>query len=540
MPKGGKKPTPPPAPSEGGSPQSSPPPSPSVPMDVQALLQWMADREEAARAEREEQRREDAARFEALLTRLAPMSLQPSVIAASNSTAPKGCPATEAVCHGCGKTGHWSHMEKCPAKTVQCNACSRYGHFEKLCKSSNPKSQHSSKPKLQKTKKNSRATIHVVRTQSPLSRVPETSKQEASNVRRVHSTVRVKPTPSPTICIVVTHGERSNTMEMIPDTGADTTVIGPQHLQHLGLTSRNLQPPPSLDYYNADDLRCLLLWVPSRRSSPMASCRARGGSMCKHCRELGIIPKDFPRQITDDVSTVGRIRESTSATPVATVQCHRQPASVVAPLPAPSPSLPLHANTSLAEAKEYFLQEYADVLVKKDDLQKAPLQPMSGSPMRIHLREDAKPFAVHTPRLIPRAYQDHVKAELDSMVAQVSNPTIDDDALDAETSFSVRSIVTLGSSRGPLPPRLLTATQRWRNFGVRPMKILPTSSSFSTSSRDSQATATPYQILCAHIGNYDLPPTDATPPGAESPQPALPRRSARIKGQERRSRHWVL
>ncbi|KAK8397121.1 hypothetical protein O3P69_004659 [Scylla paramamosain] len=165
---------------------------------------------------------------------------------------PKGCPATEAVCHGCGKTGHWSHMEKCPAKTVQCNACSRYGHFEKLCKSSNPKSQHSSKPKLQKTKKNSRATIHVVRTQSPLSRVPETSKQEASNVRRVHSTVRIKPTPSPTICIVVTHGERSDTMEMIPDTGADTTVIGPQHLQHLGLTSRNLQPPPSLDYYNAD------------------------------------------------------------------------------------------------------------------------------------------------------------------------------------------------------------------------------------------------------------------------------------------------
>ncbi|KAK8392009.1 hypothetical protein O3P69_017551 [Scylla paramamosain] len=296
MPKGGKKPTPPPALSEGGSPQSSPPPSPSVPMDVQALLQWMADREEAARAEREEQRREDAARFEALLTRLAPMSLQPSgplprplrappgvravsqyrkdkktdhrtkadarpavpTLQSSCSNCgkqqhgPKGCPATEAVCHGCGKTGHWSHMEKCPAKTVQCNACSRYGHFEKLCKSSNPKSQHSSKPKLQKTKKNSRATIHVVRTQSPLSRVPETSKQEASNVRRVHSTVRVKPTPSPTICIVVTHGERSDTMEMIPDTGADTTVIGPQHLQHLGLTSRNLQPPPSLDYYNAD------------------------------------------------------------------------------------------------------------------------------------------------------------------------------------------------------------------------------------------------------------------------------------------------
>ncbi|KAK8394796.1 hypothetical protein O3P69_005935 [Scylla paramamosain] len=687
MPKGGKKPTPPPALSEGGSPQSSPPPSPSVPMDVQALLQWMADREEAARAEREEQRREDAARFEALLTRLAPMSLQPSGAAGSPAApsgppaapptpkaadeevvqriialdaaatladvvtlcrsyeatrtaasalrappgvravsqyrkdkktdhrtkadarpavptlqsscsncgkqqhGPKGCPATEAVCHGCGKTGHWSHMEKCPAKTVQCNACSRYGHFEKLCKSSNPKSQHSSKPKLQKTKKNSRATIHVVRTQSPLSRVPETSKQEASNVRRVHSTVRVKPTPSPTICIVVTHGERSNTMEMIPDTGADTTVIGPQHLQHLGLTSRNLQPPPSLDYYNADgskmpaalgSLQAELTYgklscsgwidVQGALSTPLLSWQ--------HCRELGIIPKDFPRQITDDVSTVGRIRESTSATPVATVQCHRQPASVVAPLPAPSPSLPLHANTSLAEAKEYFLQEYADVLVKKDDLQKAPLQPMSGSPMRIHLREDAKPFAVHTPRLIPRAYQDHVKAELDSMVAQVSNPTIDDDALDAETSFSVRSIVTLGaveslattatdsdpameelrraahedpayvellqhikqgfpSDRYALPNTLRPywkllrvqdpTTKRWDKVGTvmgigksRDYLVkMPSGRIWWRNRRFLRPSMSP---------SKDLPPTDATPPGAESPQPALPRRSARIKG----------
>ncbi|XP_045133132.1 uncharacterized protein LOC123517192 [Portunus trituberculatus] len=97
---------------------------------------------------------------------------------------PKDCPATEAVCHGCGTTGHWSHTEKCPAKTVQCKACSRYGHFEKLCKSSRPKSQHSAKPKPQKSKKNGRATIHVVRTQSP-SGVPMSTRQQASSVRRV-------------------------------------------------------------------------------------------------------------------------------------------------------------------------------------------------------------------------------------------------------------------------------------------------------------------------------------------------------------------
>lgn len=39
-------------------------------------------------------------------------------------------------------------------------------------------------------------------------------------------------------------------MEVIPETGADTTVIGPQHLGSLGLNKRDLQPPPSLEYYN--------------------------------------------------------------------------------------------------------------------------------------------------------------------------------------------------------------------------------------------------------------------------------------------------
>ena len=339
----------------------------------------------------------------------------------------KGCPATEALCRGCGTKGHWSHTSVCSAKTVQCKACSRYGHFERLCRSSKPKSRHPSKPKPPQTKNDSRSTIHVVRTQHPPA-TPRTPEQPPSGLRRVQSTPRDKPSPSPTISVVVTHGGKSGSIEMIPDTGADTTVIGPQHLQHLGLTRRNLQPPPSLEYYNADGSK-----MPAALGSLQAEL-AFGRLTCsgwidvqgalttpllswQHCRDLGLIPKDFPRQIPDAGSTIGRIRESTGATSVATVQCHMQPLAP-APLPAPSSPLPLSADTSPSEARQYFLREYADVLVKKDDLHKTPLQPMSGPRMRIHLREDAQPFAVHTPRLIPRAYQDHVKAELDSMVAQ--------------------------------------------------------------------------------------------------------------------------
>lgn len=79
--------------------------------------------------------------------------------------------------------------------------------------------------------------------------------------------------------------------------------------------------------------------------------------------------------------------------------------------------LPLSPIALPLASKEYFLKEFKDVLVSKEKLKSAPLKPMMGPPMRIHLKEDATPFAIHTPRSIPFAFQGQVKEELDSMVA---------------------------------------------------------------------------------------------------------------------------
>ena len=66
-------------------------------------------------------------------------------------------------------------------------------------------------------------------------------------------------------------------------------------------------------------------------------------------------------------------------------------------------------------------------MVTKDNLRDAPLKPMSSLPMQIHLKEDAQPFAIYNPRLIPLAYQDPVKSQLDSMVAQGVIAPVGDD-----------------------------------------------------------------------------------------------------------------
>lgn len=58
------------------------------------------------------------------------------------------------------------------------------------------------------------------------------------------------------------------------------------------------------------------------------------------------------------------------------------------------------------------------MLVKEEDLQTSPLNVMLGLPVRIYLRENAQPFALHTLWLIPLTFRDSVNGELDFMVGQ--------------------------------------------------------------------------------------------------------------------------
>lgn len=89
--------------------------------------------------------------------------------------------------------------------------------------------------------------------------------------------------------------------------------------------------------------------------------------------------------------------------------------------------MPLTAATSPAEAREHFLRAFKEVLVSKADPATTPLRPTADPPMRIHLKEDAVPFAINTPRQIPYAFRDQFKAELDSMVTQgIIKPTGDE------------------------------------------------------------------------------------------------------------------
>ncbi|XP_037784643.1 uncharacterized protein LOC119580605 [Penaeus monodon] len=302
------------------------------------------------------------------------------------------CRATTSTCRACGKKGHWHSTAKCPAgmpdvrsaigRDTMITAVQRNG-------------------RLRRQREEDTQNLRIVSSVSP----------SVSHARSVTSTARPKPQPSPKVRVSIRHNDSSGSLAIIPDTGADTTVIGLKHLSSLGLSKEDLAPPAETVYYNADGSqmppvagsfcgtitygdRSTTCWIDVQPSltTPLLSW--------KECKDLGIVPDYFPRQMSD-VHMANRVHGPDST-----------------PLKSPE------------EARKYFLHQYADVLVKKDDLQSRPLKTMIGPPMRIHLRDNATPFAIHTPRMIPLAFQEPMKKELESLVTQGILKPVEDEPSD--------------------------------------------------------------------------------------------------------------
>ena len=120
------------------------------------------------------------------------------------------------------------------------------------------------------------------------------------------------------------------------------------------------------------------------------------------CRDLRIIPADYPAPaqpvLPDPLLT--------------SVRCAKTTASSAESLgldSLPEQPTPQECRT----IREKILADFADVFDSMDTL-----RPMVGSPMQIHVRPDAIPFAAHAARPIPFAWRAEVQSKLDEMVQQ--------------------------------------------------------------------------------------------------------------------------
>ena len=134
------------------------------------------------------------------------------------------CTAADGTCHNCGGKGHWAKTDKCPAKKAICRFCKNAGHYDKHCQS--------------KRTDNDGAFFHP--------------KRNFNNCRCVNDSLSSNSEIPKPVCVHLVYGENTSRLQMLPDTGADVTVIGKRHLEVLSIPCSSLQLLPSTTTLTAD------------------------------------------------------------------------------------------------------------------------------------------------------------------------------------------------------------------------------------------------------------------------------------------------
>ena len=116
-------------------------------------------------------------------------------------------------CPGCGSGFHAGGRRQCPAYQLVCHLCNQTGHFAKVCRSRKP-----AKPRPHKPATNA---VHIT---------------PSINISRAGIQ------PAPTIQARISTCNGSANMQVLPDSGADISIAGPNIIQSLGDHPDNLLP----------------------------------------------------------------------------------------------------------------------------------------------------------------------------------------------------------------------------------------------------------------------------------------------------------
>ena len=292
----------------------------------------------------------------------------------------------------------------CPADSKTCSTCNLKGHFAKsdLCKKKSPASS-GTKPKQQ--------------------------------LGAIIAAVGLDQAPQVRIMIESPAGDCPHLTSATPDSGADRTACGAYILNLLDIDENNLRPP-SCPLSAAGGAAIALLGEFTATLTygdksieeviqVMKDPRHRFYMSWIVSKALGFLPDDYPNQIAA-VNSCDTDSDSGNRDEVSLIEKPPvPPASSVKPtVPAPRrrklPPLPQHA-ASPEVIKQELMKKYHRVF-------DGTVRPMKGEKFTIKLREDAKPFAIKTPRTVPYAYRDPLQKLLKKMVAEgviapVTEPT---------------------------------------------------------------------------------------------------------------------
>lgn len=278
-------------------------------------------------------------------------------------------------CSYCGKQKQKPH--DCPAFKSICKNCGKLGHWEIVCRS--PKKTEINIPSNQAN--NSEQKI------SP-------PKSGFINHLKLNNVISEKmKTPKIIIEIRTTDHHKLQEIAAIPDTGAEVTVGGKFILQKLNISSDQLKTENEniLMATNGTKINTIgsidMIFILNNTSvtDKIIICEDQEDLLLSWhlCQKLKLVPEDFPKQIR-------------SFSPM---QINNNKFG--------------KTSEEISKIRQELMEEFNDVFESTDELKS-----MKGDPMKIHLKKEHTPFALHTSRNIPFAWRDEVKETLDKMVYQ--------------------------------------------------------------------------------------------------------------------------
>ncbi|KAK3874801.1 hypothetical protein Pcinc_020289 [Petrolisthes cinctipes] len=298
------------------------------------------------------------------------------------------------LCFRCGKDCR-NDEQGCRAVDKVCRNCGKRGHFAVVCRHTDRKGSF---------------TQSRNRSASPRWGGGAKVYQLLAGVYTKQVTAR----PAPRVVVRATHPAGRDPITWTPDSGAETTVMGFDTAASLGIQTSWLKPAGRESLYAAGNhpLTCLgtfpsRLELGSRQAETVVSVvkEIKGALLSWYDSiALGILPENFPVQIRPLQGQSNS--NSTKLIPTPPPRTTSTSTEVVNWPYTYDPTPQQRAEHAAAVIKAFPL------VFGKDDM----LREMVGGPMHIELTDDARPFSVTAPRIIPYSWREEIKQQLDDLL----------------------------------------------------------------------------------------------------------------------------
>ncbi|KAK3875322.1 hypothetical protein Pcinc_019804 [Petrolisthes cinctipes] len=298
------------------------------------------------------------------------------------------------LCFRCGKDCR-NDEQGCRAVDKVCRNCGKRGHFAVVCRYTDRKGSF---------------TQSRNRSASPRWGGGAKVYQLLAGVYTKQVTAR----PAPRVVVRATHPAGRDSITWTPDSGAETTVMGFDTAASLGIQTSWLKPAGRESLYAAGNhpLTCLgtfpsRLELGSRQAETVVSVvkEIKGALLSWYDSiALGILPDNFPAQIRPLQGQSNS--NSTKLIPTPPPKTTSTSTEVVNWPYTYDPTPQQRAEHAAAVIKAF------PRVFGKDDM----LREMVGGPMHIELTDDARPFSVTAPRIIPYSWREEIKQQLDDLL----------------------------------------------------------------------------------------------------------------------------